>query len=119
MSNHKFVHIEIPASDPKAAGKFYADLFGWKIEAFAELDYVTFDGGEGPGGGFPKVGDDFKPGDVTAYIGVDDIDATLANIEKMGGKTITPKSEIPQTGWYAIFSDPTGNKLGLYTAIQS
>ena len=29
MSNHPIVHIEIPAKDTGAAGKFYGDLFGW------------------------------------------------------------------------------------------
>jgi predicted enzyme related to lactoylglutathione lyase len=26
-----------------------------------------------------------------------------------------PKTEIPGMGWYAIFSDPTGNRIGLFT----
>jgi predicted enzyme related to lactoylglutathione lyase len=33
VSNHPIVHIEIPAKKAEEAGKFYGDLFGWKIEA--------------------------------------------------------------------------------------
>ena len=56
-----------------------------------------------------------KPGEVLIYIATDDIDASLAKINKLGGKTLVPKNEIPDIGWYAVFTDPTGNKFGLYT----
>jgi ferritin-like metal-binding protein YciE len=28
---------------------------------------------------------------------------------------LLPKTEIPGMGWYAIFADPTGNRLGLFS----
>src|SRR5215469_4667168 len=120
MSNHSIVHIEIPASDPATASKFYADLFDWKIQVDPSFDYHMFQADPGPGGGFVKIGDDptYKPGEVLIYISTDDIDATLARIESHGGKTLQPKTEIPNTGWFAIFSDPTGNRLALYTSMS-
>lgn len=57
----------------------------------------------------------YKAGEVLIYIGTDDIDASLAKITSLGGKTILPKTEIPQVGWWAVFADPTGNKIGLFT----
>jgi predicted enzyme related to lactoylglutathione lyase len=30
-----------------------------------------------------------------------------------------PKTEIPGTGWFAIFSDPTGVTLALYTGMAN
>ena len=81
-----------------------------------EMDYVTFNAGEGQGGGFPRIdGELYKPGDVVVYIGTEDIDATLARIEALGGRTLVPKSEIPGFGWFAHFADPSGNRVGLYT----
>lgn len=116
MSSHPIVHVEIPAHDPAAASRFYADLFGWKPETMPDLDYIAFGAQPGPGGGFPKVDDQtFKPGDVVVYVGTDDIDATLAKVEALGGKTLLPKTEIPNIGWFAFFSDPTGNRIGLFT----
>jgi len=53
------------------------------------------------------------------YIGTGDINATLAEIEKHGGKTISPKTEIPGMGWFALFSDPGGNLVGIYTGMQA
>jgi predicted enzyme related to lactoylglutathione lyase len=29
---------------------------------------------------------------------------------------VVPKTEIPGIGWFGVFTDPTGNKVGLYTA---
>jgi predicted enzyme related to lactoylglutathione lyase len=40
-------------------------------------------------------------------------------VVEMGGRVIFPKDEIPQTGWFALFQDPTGNVLGLYTSMNS
>jgi predicted enzyme related to lactoylglutathione lyase len=52
---------------------------------------------------------------VRVSIQTDDIDSTLAEVEKLGGKTVTPKTEIPDMGWFAVFTDPEGNYIGLFT----
>ncbi len=115
MSTHPFVHIEISTADREASGKFYSELFGWHVEQQPEMNYATFDTHEGVGGGFNPVSDSNPAGLVTVYVGTDDINSTLAKAEKLGGKTYVPKSEIPGMGWFAIFTDPSGNKIGLYT----
>jgi predicted enzyme related to lactoylglutathione lyase len=115
VSKHPIVHIEFSANDPAAAGRFFAELFGWQIDHDATIGYTMFAAPPGPGGGLPQVGEMTKPGDVTVSVETDDIDATLAKVEALGGKTIMPKSEIPNMGWYALFSDPTGNRIGLWT----
>jgi predicted enzyme related to lactoylglutathione lyase len=45
----------------------------------------------------------------------EDIDADLRKAESLGGTTVVPKTEIPQVGWFAIFKDPSGNKVGLFS----
>ena len=83
-----------------------------------EMDYAMFDTGEGLGGGLNPVKDDYPAGTVMVYVGSDDIDATLAKVEQLGGKTLVPKSEIPGQGWFGMFSDPTGNTIGLFTGME-
>lgn len=117
MPNHPIVHIEIAAKEPKAAGKFYQEVFGWTITVDERFDYVQFDAGEGPGGAFPGLDEQYKPGDVVIYILTEDIDATLAQVKANGGKALLPKTEIPEMGWYAFFADPTGNRIGLFTSM--
>ena len=116
MSNHPIVHVEISANDREAAGKFYTDLFGWNIVQMPEMNYATFDYGvEGIGGGLNPVTENNPAGTVIVYVDTDDIDADLAKVVKLGGKIVTPKTEIPGMGWFGIFADLTGNLIGLYT----
>ena len=124
MSNHPIVHIEIPAKNTGEAGKFYGEVFGWAIEADPMYNYVQFAAEGGPGGGFVQPAaatadnPEYKPDSLLVYIGTDDIDATLAQVEAHGGKTIMPKREIPHVGWFAVFADPTGNRVALYTSMS-
>lgn len=120
MSKRKIVHIEIPATDHEESKQFYTDLFGWETQDFPEMMYVTFDsgsvgGGFSPVGDFPEMGLSTKPGDVHLFIESDDIEADLKRIEAAGGQALSPKTEIPNVGWFAFFTDPTGNQLALYT----
>ncbi|RPI94062.1 MAG: VOC family protein [Chloroflexi bacterium] len=119
MSKRNIVHVEIPAANVEAAGKFYQELFGWKLQHDSQMNYTMWEAGNGDEyGGFPEVSADNPAGQVLVYIASDDIEADLKQVEKLGGKVIHPKSEIPQMGWYAFFQDPTGNVLGLYTSMN-
>ena len=119
MSKRNIVHVEIPAMNVPAAGKFYQDLFGWKLMPMPEMNYTMWEAGDGDEyGGFPQVSDENPAGQVLVYIASDDIEADLKKVEKLGGKVLHSKTEIPQMGWYAVFQDPTGNVLALYTSMN-
>lgn len=116
MSKRNVVHVEIPAADVPAAANFYETLFGWKMEHAAEFDYTMWSDGAGYGGGFNKVDGENPVGQVLVYIHSTDIDADLNQVKKLGGTVVREKTEIPGTGWFALFKDPTGNTLALYTS---
>ena len=118
MSKRNVVHVEIPAANVEAAGTFYQELFNWKLQHVSEMNYTMWEAGDGSGGGFPAVSEEAPAGKVLVYIHSDDIESDLKRVEELGGKVIHPKAEIPQTGWYAFFQDPTGNVLGLYTSMN-
>ena len=85
-----------------------------------EMNYVSFDYGvEGIGGGFNPVREDNPAGTVLVYVDTDDINASLAKVEKLGGKIVTQKTEIPGIGWLGVFTDPTGNLIGLFTGMPN
>ena len=119
MTDHPIVHIELSTLDSKASAKFYGDTFSWKITNMEEMDYFTWAPETGPGGGFNPVTEDNPAGSVLLYIQVEDIESKLEQIEKNGGKTLNPKSEIPGIGHFGIFADPTGNKVGLFTPLKA
>ncbi len=113
VANHTIAHVEIPATNNSEAGKFYNDVFGWRIETNQAYNYVTFEAKNGLRGGFVEPAEiTYQQGRLLVYLTTDDIDATLAVIEAHGGKTVHPKTEFPR-GWWAVFTDPTGNQLGL------
>jgi len=83
-----------------------------------EMNYTMWEDGSGSGGGFPQVSEENPAGQVLVYIASDDIDADLQHVEKLGGKVLREKTEIPGMGWFGVFQDPTGNVLALYTTMS-
>ena len=46
----------------------------------------------------------------------EDIDQTLEKVLRKGGKIMMPKTkiEVEGRGWFALFADSEGNRVGLY-----
>jgi predicted enzyme related to lactoylglutathione lyase len=116
MSKRNIVHVEIPAANVEGAGRFYQDLFGWKLQHMPEMNYTMWEDESGGGGGFPQASDENPAGQVLVYIASDDIEADLKNVKKLGGRVLREKTEIPGMGWFGVFQDPTGNVLAVYTS---
>jgi hypothetical protein len=104
--------FEVNTSHAQAVREFYAELFGWKLQVIEEANYALIDTGvEGAIGG--GIGEAQGPNQVIFYIQVDDPQAYLDRIEKAGGRTVVPVTEIPNMVTFAQFSDPQGNVVGL------
>jgi predicted enzyme related to lactoylglutathione lyase len=115
VAAHPIVHVEIPVRDQEEASRFYGELFGWKIESYPEMEYVMFRPSDGPGGGLPKInGEMYRAGQVLVHVGTDDVDASLAKATDLGATVEVPTTEIPGVGWFAIFTDPSGNRVSLF-----
>ena len=125
--DHTIVHFEIPAKDVDKLKQFYEQVFGWKIIQYpSPLDYwiiqtVPVDENGAPlrpgvnGGMFRKQESEIKP---INYISVESINDYLAVIQKLGGKVISPKQEVPNVGWIAAAEDPEGNQFALIQPIR-
>ena len=111
---HGFVHIEIPSANLQRAGRFYREVFGWKMNYVAEADYMQFETGGGINGAFYHSPDHAGRQGVVVYIQVEDIDATLGTINKNGGKTFVPKTAVEKMGSFALFHDLDENVLGIW-----
>jgi predicted enzyme related to lactoylglutathione lyase len=107
------VHVELPTKDPATLKRFYGEVFGWTFQDVPELNYVLWNAPTAPGGGFRIPGEE-DPGGILNYLLVESIDATAPRIEGAGGQVLVPRSEVPETGWFAIFRDPAGNVMGLW-----
>jgi hypothetical protein len=80
------------------------------------MNYVMWESGTLPAGGFSPLDESVQPGDVIIYVDSPDITADLARAEALGAQIVYPKTEIPGTGWFGMFKDPTGNVIALYTS---
>lgn len=110
------VHFEIIHPNGEQLQQFYADAFGWKIDASNPMNYGMVDaGGEaGPGiNGGIAAPPDGTTRLVTFYVQADDLEAALDKIEGLGGRTVMAPVEIPGGPSIAQFADPEGNVIGL------
>lgn len=114
MSNHPISHIEISSNNREESAQFYNELFGWPARQIPEMNYATMNPADGgPSIGLNPVNEENPAGTVTFYVHTDDIDASLSKAQSLGAKVLSPKMEIPTVGWFAVFSDPTGNAVAL------
>jgi len=113
---YKIEHIEIPSKNLAESMEFYSNAFGWECKMLGET-YGFFKGPDGTAGGFDPTGTPSSDSGIVPYIGVEDIEATLSKIESLGGKTFKHKTEIgDDMGFYGMFTDPHGNRFGLWSA---
>jgi hypothetical protein len=110
--------FEVISPDAERAQKFYAELFGWTVNADPAMGgYALVDTGAGEqaiGGGIGTG----EPGEksVKIYMRVDDLDAYLDRAERLGGRRLVPPTDLPgDFGRFAIFADPDGNPVGLWS----
>jgi predicted enzyme related to lactoylglutathione lyase len=114
-SGPKVVHWEIQSQSPEALHRFYADVFGWAIDANNPMNYgmVSSGGKDGINGG---IGGSPSPGSrVLVYANVADINAMLEKIESLGGKTVMPRTDVGPV-IMALYTDPDGNVMGILEA---
>ncbi len=111
---HSICHYEIPSTDFAKSKVFYESLFDWKLTEMPDGSYMVFEIEGGIGGGFNKVEQATADG-IQIYIHVADIPATLAKAEELGGKTAKAKTSISEHGNYALFTDPCGAQIGIWS----
>jgi predicted enzyme related to lactoylglutathione lyase len=118
----RVVHFEIPFDDGERAMGFYGEAFGWDVNAMPQMQYVMVSTGpseQGPPSepGFINGGmlqRQLPIGSPVITVNVDDIDASLEKIEKLGGTTVIAKQPVGDMGFSAYFKDTEGNLLGLW-----
>ena len=110
--------FEIISPDAARARSFYTELFGWAADAnpaFGGYALVDTQGGEGAIGGGIGAADEPGEAGVKIYMRVEDLEACLEQAEKLGGTVVIPPHDLPgDAGRTAIFTDPDGNKVGLW-----
>lgn len=110
---------ELLTTDLKGAKAFYGELLGWTLLDINPpgMEYTMVKLGEKEVGGIMPVPPHAK-GMVSAwgsYVTVDDVDALIPHVERLGGKICVPPQDIPGVGRFVVIQDPQGAMLSLIT----
>ena len=113
------VHFEVAGKDGERLQSYYSELFGWDIDASNPMKYgvVSREGnlgpdGEGIGGGISQ-GPEGYPGHTTFYVGVPDVEASLAKAESLGGTRVMGPETVMERIEIGLFNDPEGHLIGV------
>jgi uncharacterized protein len=113
------VHFEVVAKDGDKLKSYYAELFGWQIDSNNPMGYGIVDRGSnvnadgvGIGGGIGPAPEGYD-GHVTFYVEVPDVEAALANAERLGGTRMMGPDQVMEGLEIGLFNDPEGHLVGL------
>ena len=112
-----FVWYDLLTSNPAAAIPFYEHVVGWTSQPF-ENDYTMFAGAEGPLAGTTKLPEEAAkmgaPPHWTSNVMVADVDATVVEVRKLGGRVFMEPKDYPTVGRLAVIADPQGAPINVY-----
>ena len=105
---------QLNTTDAAAALDFYAGLVGWEKKGEPAPGYHIFGREDEALGGICNLQEGETAPSWMPYITVDDLDATLAKVEGLGGSVMMPPMSLPEdSGRIAIIRDPQGVATGL------
>ncbi len=119
------VHFEVIGKDGPKLREYYSALFGWEFQGAGPMDYQvvpregnTTPDGMGIGGGVGRGPDGYE-GHVTFYVATDDVEASLAKAEELGGtRVMGPETILDGAMVLGQFRDPEGHLIGLVNPLQ-
>ena len=110
--------FEVGAADPDGAERFYGKLFGWTFTSApaAGFDYreITTGAGHPLRGGVLGTGGKMPPHAVFVVL-VDDVAATGAETERLGGHLDVGPITADNGLSFAYLRDPEGNRFGVFS----
>lgn len=113
--------FELFTRDHAAAVDFYRQVFAWDAHAVADTDefrYTTLGEGDDQLAGIMDAAaflPDGEPAHWSVYFGVEDVDATIATVERLGGAVVAAPEDTPY-GRLATVTDATGARFKLRSA---
>ncbi len=112
-------------TDAENAKAFYASVVGWSARdaSMPGLAYSLFAIGESPVTGLVNVPEDARRMGATphwiGYVAVDDVDAAVDRIKKLGGAVYVPPMDVPNISRFSVVADPQMATLALVKGTKS
>jgi uncharacterized protein len=117
-----FAWYELLTTDLAGAAAFYGKVIGWGVKdaSAPELAYTLFTAGDIPVGGLMELPEEGRRLGATprwvGYVAVDDIDATAARINHLGGAIMVPPTD-SNIGRISVVADPQKATFALVTGL--
>lgn len=116
--------FEIPATDFDRAIRFYETVLKVQLTVMdcghEKMAFFPEEDGLCPGAISWSSAFSFQPSEqgVLLSLNVENMEASLSSIEKGGGRILISKTKIEaeNRGYFAVFVDCEGNRVGLYSA---
>jgi predicted enzyme related to lactoylglutathione lyase len=111
---------QLHTRDMDGAVAFYNAVFGWTRGDFGGQPVFNL-GDRGIGGvmDMPPGMPDEVPAFWMTVFAVQDTDAAVAKTGELGGRVLTPPSDIPNVGKFAVLQDPQGVVFAVISAPES
>jgi predicted enzyme related to lactoylglutathione lyase len=110
---YALTHFEIYGERPAKLADFYHELFGWRVEKAAGVDYWRIQAGHGHAAGLAHRPDPRLRGWLN-YVAVESLDRAVEETRRLGGEVLRPKTAVPKAGWVAILADPDSNAFAVW-----
>lgn len=121
--NHVATWFEIPVTNMERAKNFYQQVMdaSFKDDEMNGYQMAIFAADEGAVSGMLMLGEHYQPTQTGAVIylnGGADLNTRLERVVAQGGAVLLPKTPIGdgECGYFALFVDSEGNRIGLYSA---
>ncbi len=111
--HHRIDYVEIPVRDVAASKRFYAAAFGWEFTDYAPT-YTGIQGHEGREMGGLAQSEHVTSGGPLVLLYSEDLEATVAAVERAGGSVVAPPYEFPGGRRFEL-TDPDGHRLGVWS----
>ncbi len=113
----RFIWHELMTTDTDAAAAFYSKVVPWKTQDSGMPSYRLWMAGKNQVGGLTGLPSDSgeAPPHWIVYVATPDVDATVAEAERLGGKVLKGTTDIPNMGRYAVLTDPQGATFAVYS----
>jgi predicted enzyme related to lactoylglutathione lyase len=105
---------ELQTRDVEGARAFYGAALGWAYDADAN-GYVTCKQGDRAQAGMMKMDDSWGdvPPNWSIYFMVEDVEASVAKAQELGGAVLVPPTPAGELGKFSIIKDPQGAVFSL------
>ncbi len=105
---------QLHTRDKDGATAFYGAVFGWTQQDFGGIPVFSL-GERGIAGmmDMPPGTPDAVPAYWVTIFAVADCDASAAKATELGGTVVSPPSDIPNVGRFALLTDPQGVYFGI------